>query len=170
MNRPFDIRRMTLAALMAALIFVLTVLPRIPTPVGGYIHLGDVGITFAALAFGPWVAALAGGMGTALADLSAGYAQFALASLLVHGLQGWLMGLLVRRRLAAVPVLAAVLVGTVVLVGGYFLAEVVLLSVAVALTEIPLNIVQGLVGGLVGVSLYFAVARAYPPLRRYRAS
>jgi uncharacterized membrane protein len=67
-----------------------------------------------------------------------------------------------------VPVLAAVIVGTVVLVGGYFLAEVVLLSAAVALTEVPLNIVQGLVGGLVGISLYFAVARAYPPLPRYR--
>ena len=57
-----NIRRITLTALMAALIFVLTTVPRIPVPAtGGYVHLGDAGIAFAAAAFGPWVAMAAGG-------------------------------------------------------------------------------------------------------------
>ena len=75
-----NIRKITLIALMSAMIFVLTVVPRIPVPAtGGYIHLGDAGITFAACAFGPVIAMAAGGLGTALADLM-GYPQWAVFS------------------------------------------------------------------------------------------
>jgi uncharacterized membrane protein len=91
MSRTTTIWRITITALMSALIFVLTVFLRIPTPVGGYVHLGDVGITFAALAFGPGLLGCRG-LGTALADISGGYAQFAFFSFLVHGVQGWRWG------------------------------------------------------------------------------
>jgi uncharacterized membrane protein len=84
-----DIRRITLTALLAALIFVLTRYLQILIPATqGYIHLGDAGITFAAYAFGPWAALLSGGLGTALADLSSGYAQWAFLLAAVHGAQG----------------------------------------------------------------------------------
>ncbi len=167
MNRGMDIRRITLTALMGALIFVLTAVPRIPTPIGGYVHLGDVGITFAALAFGPWVAMIAGGLGTALADVAGGYAQFALPSLLTHGVQGLLMGLIVRRQLNNVTYTLAIIVGALTVVAGYFLAGIALYGLAAALTELIPNLVQGLVGGIVGVPLYLAVRRAYPPLAHY---
>ncbi len=161
------IRRMTLTALMAALVFVLTVVVRLPTAAGGYLHLGDAAITFSALAFGPWVGGVAGGLGTGLADLYGGYPQFALISFVVHGLQGWVMGLLVQRRLTTGAVMLAVLIGSVIVVGGYFIAEVFLVGVAAALSEVLGNTLQSLVGGGLGVSLYLAVKRAYPPLTRY---
>lgn len=164
MKETLDIRRITLVALMSALIFVMTVVPRIPTPIGGYVHLGDVIITFSALAFGPWVGALAGGIGTALADLYGGYAQFAVISLLVHGLQGLVIGLIVRRSESAVALTLSILAGAVIVVGGYFVAEIFLFGVAEALLELLPNALQGLVGGVVGVPLYMAVKRAYPPL------
>ncbi len=167
MSRVLDIRRFTLAALMAALVFVLTFLPRIPTPIG-YIHLGDVGIVFASVAFGPWVAFIAGGVGTALADIAGGYGQWALASFLVHGVQGVLIGLWVRRMGELLTTVVAVVVSVVVVVGGYFVAGWILIGVGAATSEIPFNAVQAAVGGLLGAALYVAVTRAYPPLRRYR--
>ncbi len=164
MQKSIDIRRMTLVALMSALIFVMTAIPRIPTPIGGYVHLGDVIITFSALAFGPWIGAIAGGLGTALADLYMGYAQFAVISLVVHGLQGLAIGLIVRRREGAVTLTLAILAGAAIVVGGYFVAEIFLYGMADALLELLPNALQGLVGGVAGVPLYLAVKRAYPPL------
>lgn len=170
MKNTLDIRQMTLVALMAALIFVMTAIPRIPTPIGGYVHLGDVVITFSALAFGPWVGALGGGVGTALADLYGGYAQFAMISFLVHGLQGVAIAWIVRRSEGSVALVSAILAGAATVVGGYFVAEIFLFGMAEALLELLPNALQGLVGGVVGVPLYLAVKRAYPPLILYHRS
>mgnify|MGYP001148847382 CR=1 FL=1 len=82
-----------LLAVLIALIAVFTLLIRIPTPARGYVNLSDVAITFAGLAFGPWVGAIAGGIGTALADLLGGFAPYAPISFVAHGLQGFLVGL-----------------------------------------------------------------------------
>ncbi len=168
MTKHVNIRRMTLTALMAALIFVMTTLPRIPVPAtGGYVHLGDAGIVFAACAFGPWVSMSAGGLGTALADLL-GFPQWAVFSLIVHGLQGFLVGLILRRGLTVVRGVVATVVGVIVVVAGYFVAGTLLEGSAVAVLEILPNTLQALSGSVIGIPLYWAVRRAYPPLEKYR--
>ena len=164
MSRDVDIGRMTLIALMGALIFVLTALARIPVPAtGGYVHLGDAAITFTAYAFGPWVALFAGGMGTAMADVL-GYPQWALFSLLIHGAQGLAMGWIVRERINTLTVVLSVVVGAAIIVAGYFAAGTFLVGVGAATLELIPNTLQGISGGLIGVPLYLAVRRAYPPL------
>ncbi|HQE93842.1 MAG TPA: ECF transporter S component [Anaerolineae bacterium] len=164
MSREVDIGRMALIALMGALIFVLTALVRIPIPAtSGYVHLGDAAITFIAYAFGPLVAMIAGGMGTAMADML-GYPQWALFSLLIHGAQGLAMGWIVRKRINVVTVLLSVVVGTGIIVAGYFAAGTFLVGVGAASLELLPNTLQGVSGGLIGVPLYLAVRRAYPPL------
>lgn len=169
MTAKLNIQRITLTALLAALIFVLTRFLQIPIPATqGYIHLGDAGITFAAFAFGPWVALLAGGLGTALADLSSGYAQWAIFSLLVHGAQGGVMGWLNRKQVTATSAILSIVVGVAIVVGGYLLAGIILVGFGKAVTEIPFNLIQALSGGIIGAPLYFAVLRAYPPLTRYK--
>ncbi len=167
MSRNVDIKRMTLIALMGALIFVLTALVRIPVPAtNGYVHLGDAAITFTAYAFGPWVAAVAGGIGTAMADML-GYPQWAPFSLLIHGAQGLAMGWIVRKRLNTLTVVLSVVIGAGVVVAGYFAAGTFLVGVAAAGLELLPNTLQALSGGLIGVPLYLAVRRAYPPLGTY---
>jgi uncharacterized membrane protein len=52
--------------------------------------------------------------------------------------------------------------------GGYFLVEVVLYGMGEAFVELVPNMIQGLVGGVIGVPLYMTVRKAYPPLSRYR--
>ena len=59
-RRSFDPRILAVTAVMTAIVFVLTRMVQVPTPAKGYIHLGDAGIFFSALAFGPWVGAVAG--------------------------------------------------------------------------------------------------------------
>ncbi len=168
MNKPINIRRITLTALMAALIFVLTYIPVIPLGPGGFVHLGDVGITFAAAAFGPWVAMVAGGLGTAFADIALGYAQWAVFSFIVHGVQGAALGLIIGQRLTWVKAVLATLASIVIIAGGYFLAGIPLIGVAASWTYIPANIVQALSGSVVGLPLYWAVRHAYPPIGTYR--
>jgi len=164
MSRDVDIGRMTLIALMGALIFVLTVLARIPIPAtNGYVHLGDAAITFTAYAFGPWVAMFAGGMGTALADIL-GYPQWAVFSLLIHGAQGLAMGWIVRKRIDVVTLLLSVVIGAAIVVAGYFAAGAFLVGIGAATLELIPNTLQGISGGVIGVPLYLAVRRAYPPL------
>ena len=170
MSRGVPIREIALTALMAALIFVLTAVPRIPVPAtGGYIHLGDTGVTFAAVAFGPWVGMIAGGLGTALADLM-GFPQWAIFSLVVHGVQGFAVGWILKREINWVTSVLATLVGAVIVVGGYFVAGAILVGPAVAVVEILPNAIQGISGGLLGLPLFIAVRRSYPPIEGFRPS
>lgn len=172
MSRDVNIGRMTLIALMGALIFVLTALARIPVPAtGGYVHLGDAAIAFTAFAFGPWVAMFAGGIGTAMADVL-GYPQWAVFSLLIHGAQGLAIGWIVQKRINTMTVLLSVVVGATIVVAGYFAAGAFLVGVGAASLELIPNTLQGISGGLIGVPLYLAVRRAYPPLesRSHRAA
>jgi uncharacterized membrane protein len=81
----------------------------------------------AALLMGPYVGAFAGGVGSALSDVSLGYgATFAPGTLVIKGIEGFIVGYLSSRVLVDLPrsawrvasaVLAAVVGGTVVWLG-----------------------------------------------------
>ena len=158
-------RDLALIAIMTALVMALTMLVQIPTPIGGFVHLGDVAIYFVALAFGPIVGLIAGGLGTAFADLALGYAAFAPLTLVVHGLQGYVAGWIFKKNPSPLFGVIAVVVGGVILVGGYFLGEIAMWGVAAAASEIPANTIQASAGAL-GLVVYLAVAQAYPRLRQ----
>ncbi|NLX35748.1 MAG: ECF transporter S component [Chloroflexi bacterium] len=161
--------RMALLAIMIAVTTVFTVIPKIPIPgTEGYLNLSDVAITFAGVAFGPIVGLVAGGVGTALADFMGGYGQWAGISLLAHGLEGFLIGVFARqgRRWSAVLGWA---VGALFMVIAYYAGEaLVFTGWKPALVGVPFNLLQGVVGGLVGLPLYYAVARAYPAIAQLR--
>jgi uncharacterized membrane protein len=151
---------------MTAIVFVLTRMVQVPTPAKGYIHLGDAGIFFSAFAFGPWVGGVAGGLGTALADLTSGYPQWAIASLLIHGLQGWVVGWTSERWKGIQGLVLSAIIGGVIVVAGYLAAGMVLSGVGAAVGELPLNIIQVAAGAVVGIPLFAAVRQAYPPITR----
>lgn len=162
--------RIALLAVMTALVTVFTIIPKIYTPVvEGYISLCDVVICFAAYLFGPWVGAIAGGVGTALADLLSGFALWAPFSLLIHGLQALAIGLIARKKKdemmpSLVRMILGGLVGIIIMVGGYYLAAALLYGFVPALTEIPFNLIQSSVGVVLGIVVSKAVARSYPPI------
>ena len=157
-----------LVAVLIALTTVFTLALRIPTPAGGYGNLSDVAITFTSLIFGPWVGMVAGGVGTALADLI-GFPPYAPISLVAHGLEGLLIGLIGWRRRSIVWMIVAWLAGSAAMVAVYLVGETFILfdgNWAPALSEVPTNVFQALVGGLIGIPLVLAVRKAYPPVDR----
>lgn len=157
-----------LAAMLIALTVVMTKVVQIPIPASqGYWNLSDAATAFAAFAFGPWVGFVAGGVGTAIADLLSGpYAVWAPVSLLAHGLQGAAIGLAARRWRTVPGLIAAFALGAVVMIAGYLGGGALLKGLPAALAEVPFNALQALVGGAVGVPLYLAVRAAYPPIER----
>jgi uncharacterized membrane protein len=154
-------------ALVALLIALTTLFTRVLTiPIPGtqeYLNLSDVAITFSALVFGPWVGMIAGGVGTAIADLSTGaYAFWAPISLVAHGLEGFLIGLIARGRPSVPRMILAWFVGSTVMVACYLVGASVIEGWPTAQLGVPFNTFQALLGGVVGIPLALAVRRAYP--------
>jgi uncharacterized membrane protein len=166
--------RIAAVAILAALTFVIGYFVRVPLPATqGIFTLADIVIFFSAFAFGPFSAAVSGGAGTALIDLIGGTAPYAPISLLVHGLEGLVAGLIAvaarKDRMRVLWWAIAGAVGTVLMAGGYFLAEVVFFGgPGKAVTEVLPNIAQAVVGAVGGALLTIAVRRAYPPIQGMR--
>ena len=88
-----NIRTLTYTALMTAFVFITTSVIKIPIPfTNGYIHAGDTAIFLGGILLGPIHGAVAAGIGSAMADLLGGYAHWALPTLLIKGLMGFIVG------------------------------------------------------------------------------
>ncbi len=165
--------RVALIAVLTAVTAVFTIVVRVPTPIKGYISLCDVAIVFSAYLFGPWTALLSGGLGTAIADVIGGYSQWAPFSFLIHGAQGALIGALAKKYsktevisdASVVVVALAGSLGVIVMAGGYYLVGGLFYGFEAAITEIPLNLLQAVVGVILGIAATKTVRKAYPPVR-----
>ena len=65
------LRKLVLAALFAALCTVMTMVIQVPSPMQGYVNLGDCAVLLSAWVLGPWYGGAAAGLGSMLADLLA---------------------------------------------------------------------------------------------------
>ena len=80
-----QVKRLAMGGVMAALVFVMTYLPKVPVPVtGGYVHLGDGMVFLAAMLLGP-VGVAAAAVGSALSDLVGGYMTYLLPTFVIKG-------------------------------------------------------------------------------------
>jgi len=152
----------SLIVVMSAMVAVATHIIRIPNPMGGYFNVGDVMIFVAALTFGPLVGGAAGGLGSAIADII-GFPSFAIPTLVIKGLEGLLAGLITNKKSVYRDVLAVVVAGTEMVIG-YFLVEFYLWGLGGALVEVPANIVQIAIGGLVGIPIALVLRRRLPEI------
>jgi uncharacterized membrane protein len=156
--------QISLMAIMAALVAVGTFVIRIPNPMGGYFNVGDVMIFVAALTFNPLVGGFAGGVGSAIAD-AIGFPVFVIPTLIIKGLEGLIAGAISNRKSMFRDVLAVVLAGCEMIVG-YFLVEWLVLQWGLggALAEVPANVAQIVVGGIVGIPIAFVIRRRLPEI------
>jgi len=154
--------QISLWAVMAALVCVATLLIRIPNPMGGYFNVGDVIVFVSALTFGPIVGGVAGGIGSSLADL-VGFPVFAIPTLLIKGVEGFLAGLITNKKSVFRDVLAVIVAGVEMIVG-YFITELYLWGIGDALLEIPGNIGQIVIGGLVGIPVAVIIRKRLPEI------
>ncbi len=83
------------SALMTALVFISTVVISISIPATkGFFNIGEFGVYIASLTGGPIVGLIAGGLGSALADVFLGYEYYAPITFIVKGLEGLIVGYL----------------------------------------------------------------------------
>lgn len=142
---------------MAALVCVATLLITIPIPATeGFFNVGDAMVMASALTFGPIVGFIAGGFGSSLADFMGGYYVWVPFTLVIKGLEGFLAGAIMvldGEKTGAKKRVVAWFVAGVEMVIGYFLVQYYMYGFGSALTELPFNILQVVVGGIVGVPL-----------------
>ena len=62
------IRKLVLAALFAALCTIMTLVIQVPSPMQGYVNLGDCAVLLSAWVLGPLYGGAAAGVGSMLAD------------------------------------------------------------------------------------------------------
>lgn len=158
----FTTRHVAASGVMAALVCVTTLLITFPIPATqGFFNIGDVMIMVAALTFGPLVGGIAGGIGSSLADMIGGWYSYAPFTLVIKGIEGLLAGfILSKSRSKRLPVIiVAWVVGGTEMVLGYFTAQAFILGygIAGAVAEIPFNIVQAAVGGILGIPISLAL-------------
>ena len=154
--RNISVKKLTLAGVMAALVFVMTYVPKVPVPItGGYVHLGDGAIFLSVLLLGP-LGIPAAAIGSGLADILGGYMVYALPTMAIKALvawiawKGWKEGTLLRAVIAFVLAEAA-------MVAGYFVFESAMYGAAAAWGAVGPNCIQGVAGvalGMVCHSLY----------------
>lgn len=143
------VKKLVLAALFAALAYCATLIIHIPSPIGGYLNLGDCIVLLAGWLLGPAYGAAAAGLGSALADLTLGYTSYIPGTFVIKAL----MAVVAYYAAKAVPgktVVKSVISGVLaefVMVGGYFCFEATILGNGLgAAVGIASNLMQALAG------------------------
>ncbi|MBM6830203.1 ECF transporter S component [Anaerotignum lactatifermentans] len=157
-----------LQGLMIALVTVSTMVFQIPvSATQGYIHLGDSMILLISIFFGWRYGMVAGGVGSALADLLSGYAHWVPFTLVIKGLMGLIIGKAAdyagkEGHFFRLRNLLGSVLGLVWMVLGYFLGGAVLKSsFLVAATSIPENAIQAAAGMVIFLVVGYAFSKAH---------
>ena len=144
-----------LNGLMIAFVCVATMVIQIPvTLTQGYVNIGDSIIFVTSIVFGPIPGMIAGGIGSALADILTGYSHWAIFTLIIKGLEGYIVGIIVRKNTNLIKNILAALIGVIFMVCGYLIAGAFLQgSFIVSLGSVPSNIIQGFICMIIGLPL-----------------
>ena len=144
-----------LLGIMTALVTIMTIVIQIPYPgTSGYFNFGDTMVMLGGLLLGPVGGFFAGGVGSGLADVATGYTFYAPITFIVKGLEGMAVGYLSSKTLARVRIsgrdVLAVIVGSIIMLTGYFIAQVLLFDFIVAIGElVTVNLAQVAIGAVV---------------------
>ncbi|MBQ3550427.1 MAG: ECF transporter S component [Clostridia bacterium] len=148
------------AAVFAAVICIFTFAFPVPLPNKGYFNFGDCFIIVAALCLGPLWGGVAAGVGAGLADLILGYTFYAPATFIIK----WLMAvccyfvfkafLKINKRLDILGIALGAITAEIVMILGYFVFEIPLYGLGVAVADILGNAIQGVIGAVSGSALF----------------
>lgn len=150
-------KRIVITALMAAMVCVATMIIKIPSPMKGYLNIGDCIVLLCGWLLSPGYGFVAAGLGSALADMFSGYITYAPATFLIKGsmaLIAFACFKLMNKRLGRLPsqIIGAVL-AEIVMVFGYFVFEGFMYGFVPSAVNIPANAVQGAAGLVLGIIL-----------------
>ncbi len=148
------IKKITIASLFAAIIFVSTFFIAIPLPTG-YANLGDCFVILAGIILGPYGIAAAA-IGSCLCDILTGaYMIYAPATFIIKGVMAVMSYILLKKKYTVVRHILTATFSEVIMVGGYFVYEFFVIGIgAAALGSVIGNCMQGIVGIVASVIFY----------------
>lgn len=150
-------KKLVIAALMAALTCVATMIVKIPSPLKGYINLGDCFVLLSGWMLSPMWGFLAAGLGSALADILSGYMIYGPATFLIKGLMAlaafYGFRLLKNKWGNLASRIVSGIAAEIIMLVGYFLFAGILYGFGPATVNIPANAVQGVAGIVIGIVL-----------------
>ena len=150
-------QKIIMAAMLAALACVATMIIKIPSPMKGYLNLGDCIVLLSGWVLSPVYGFLAAGLGSALADLFSGYVIYAPATFVIKGLMAvaaYYIFKLIQNKLGNLPSrIVSGMVAELIMVLGYFVFEGFLYGFVPSMVNIPANAMQGIAGLIIGILL-----------------
>lgn len=160
-------KKIVLTGLMAALTMVGTMLIQIPTITKGYIHAGDTIVYLCGVILGPVYGGLAAAIGSAMADGVSGYGHYIIPTFLIKGLDAFIVGGIYHYVIKSSHVKSVVkfvigaLLGTALMVSGYFAYGIYLYGFETAILGIIGNITQGAGGMVLAIPLLLALEKTH---------
>ena len=127
--------KIAITAIMAALTCVVTMAVAVYIPGSyGFFNIGESIVYLSAILFGPIIGAISGGVGSMIADIFLGYSNYAPGTLVIKGLEGFLVGYVylklikknknkTENRTTVLLVSSAVSVGILIIGILYYLGE-----------------------------------------------
>lgn len=148
-------QKIVMASLLAALCCVATMIIKIPSPLKGYLNLGDCVVLLSGWILSPLYGFLAAGLGSALADVFSGYVTYAPATFIIKGLMALIAYFgfkILQNKIGKLPSrIISGIVAEVIMVLGYFVFEGFLYGFIPSIVNIPANAMQGLAGIILGI-------------------
>lgn len=145
-------RKIIFSSLFAALCCVLTMIIRVPSPIGGFMNLGDAAVLASGYFLGGIYGFFAAAVGSALADVFSAYVIYAPATFVIKGLMALILYLFSKNGKKHTLIIGALL-AEIFMCAGYYVFEGFLYGFAQSLINVPANLIQGLFGLLVGLLL-----------------
>lgn len=150
-------QKIVIAAMLAALTCIATMIIKIPSPLKGYLNLGDCVVLLSGWLLSPLYGFLAAGLGSGLADLISGYGVYVPATFIIKGVMAIAAYFGFRFLQNKVTNISARIVSGIVaeliMVFGYYVFEGFLYGFGASLVNIPANAVQGVAGLIIGTIL-----------------
>lgn len=150
-------QKIVVSAMLAALVCVATMIIKIPSPLKGYLNLGDCVVLLSGWLLSPVYGFLAAGIGSALADLFSGYVVYAPATFVIKGLMAvaaYFCFKHMHTKLGNLPSrIISGIIAEIIMTAGYFVFEGFMYGFVPSLANIPANAVQGVAGLILGTIL-----------------
>ena len=156
-------KRILIATLMTSMVCVATMIIKIPSPMKGYLNIGDCIVLLCGWLLAPGYGFVAAGLGSALADIFSGYITYAPATFVIKGvmaLVAYLCFKLMNKKIGKLPsqIIGGIL-AEVIMISGYFVFEGLLYGFIPSLINVPANGVQGVAGLVIGIVLIKVLER-----------
>ncbi|MGM0123977.1 hypothetical protein IGI37_001351 [Enterococcus sp. AZ194] len=153
-------RDLTKLAMMVAITVSVSLMFIFPVPqTKGFVTLCEVGIYTSALLFGPTGGLFVGALSGGLIDLISGYPEWAIFSVVIHGIQGWLLGYFMTKYPNKKGVFSGFVLASLWMIAGYALATSLLYTWPAGLASLPGNLIQNIFGIVVTIPLYQALQK-----------